>query len=209
MQGVLRYPGACLWLLPSGRTGAAHQWGQKGAALRDGRQGRTAPAPSCRRRCGGRPRVHRSAGGRSSRFPRGLLEPLCRHGVRVPAGDPAGDAERLARYPVARGPRHPPSILPTSWGRLAARRRAAVPYAGVKNNTKHALPLQRGEPTEPAGRHLGGPGPAGGEERRCLRGGCAAARGQPGSVLLPRAAAPARRRPAPAAAAARRAQRPG
>lgn len=114
MQGVLRYRGACLWLLPSGRTGTAHQRGQKGAALRDGRQGRTAPAPSCRRRCGGRPRVHRSSGGRSSRFPRGLLEPLCRHGVRVPAGDPAGDAERLARYPVARGPRHPPSILPTS-----------------------------------------------------------------------------------------------
>lgn len=104
----------------------------------------------------------------------------------------------------------PPSFYPSHLlgpARCAAQGSGSL--CGVKNNTKHALPLQRGEPAELAGRHLGGPGSAGGEERRCLRGGCAAARGQPGSVLLPRAAAPARRRPAPAAAAARRAQRPG
>ncbi|KAM6207437.1 E3 ubiquitin-protein ligase E3D [Sarcoramphus papa] len=69
---------------------------------------RASPAPSCRRRCGGRlhTRTPPAPAGRrkSRRFLRGPPEVFpCRHGGRVSAGDQAGDAERVADYPVVRG----------------------------------------------------------------------------------------------------------
>ncbi|XP_021247286.1 E3 ubiquitin-protein ligase E3D [Numida meleagris] len=97
---------------PRGPTSPGHQRRQQGAAQRFSPGAQLQAA--LRREALGAPLGWR----KSSRFLRGLLEPPCRHGVCLPAGDPAGDAERVARYP-------------------------------------------RGEPAEPAGRHLGGPGPAG------------------------------------------------
>lgn len=54
---------------------------------------------------GGRTAHCACAGRKSRRFLRGPPEPFpWQHGGRVPAGDQAGDAERLAGYPVVRGP---------------------------------------------------------------------------------------------------------
>ncbi|KAM6365732.1 E3 ubiquitin-protein ligase E3D isoform 2-T2 [Alca torda] len=84
---------------PTADGGARRGWAAVAPALRPAAATGPCPPPGCRRRCGGR-----AGGGKAGVFPRGRPEPFHRrHGGSVPAGDQAGDAERLAGYPVVRG----------------------------------------------------------------------------------------------------------
>ncbi|KAM6365735.1 E3 ubiquitin-protein ligase E3D isoform 5-T5 [Alca torda] len=80
---------------PTADGGARRGWAAVAPALRPAAATGPCPPPGCRRRCGGR-----AGGGKAGVFPRGRPEPFHRrHGGSVPAGDQAGDAERLAGYP--------------------------------------------------------------------------------------------------------------
>lgn len=99
-----------------------------------------------------------------------------------------------------------PLGLRGSWGPACIKQQRAptAPSRGILV----AFPPQRGGGApQRAGGGFGVRGFAGSEERRELRCGGAAGRGQAGAVLVPRAPAPARGRAAPARAPARRAAR--